>query len=269
MKKLISGFLVVLLLTSLFMFTACSKNNEYDPLVVGITNFRPMNFLDENQEWTGFDTEFTLEVAKRLGVDVKFQRIEWARKFLELDSGAINVIWNGMTANVVDSVTGMPRNQSVDFTYAYMLNTQAVVIQSARLLEFQSMEDLTGLTVAAESGSAGQTKAAQAVGESGELVLPLTQIATFIEVKTGHVDFAVVDILLAQEIVGKGDYTDLMIAPIAMPDEVYAIGFRKGSPMVAKVNVIIEELFEEGFMQELAVKYGLESKLMLDKNPIE
>ena len=277
MKKITALVLTCALLAgSVFMLTSCSTSEStsknirgYDRLIVGITNFRPMNFLDAKQEWTGFDTDFAIEVGRKLGIPVQFQRIEWARKFLELEAGAINVIWNGMTANVVDAVTGLPRNQSVDFTYSYMLNTQAIVIRTARLADFQNAADLVGKTVAAEAGSAGQTKAVQAVGNTGTVITPLTQIATFIEVKGGHVDFAVVDILLAREIVGQGDYTDLTIAPIAMPDEVYAIGFRKGSPMVEIVNAVIVELFEEGFMQELAKKYGLESKLALNKNPIE
>ena len=65
-------------------------------LVIGITEYAPMNYK-ENDEWTGFDTEFALAVAEKLGVTAEFVEIEWDSKILELDSKAIDCVWNGMT----------------------------------------------------------------------------------------------------------------------------------------------------------------------------
>src|SRR5215510_7773831 len=103
-----------------------------------------MNYKDANGNWTGFETEFAQAVGAKLGMQVEFQEIEWSRKFLELQAGTISCIWNGMTANVVDSVTGRPRHESVDFTYSYMLNQQAVVIRASRANEFRTMANLVG-----------------------------------------------------------------------------------------------------------------------------
>jgi polar amino acid transport system substrate-binding protein len=266
MTRIICIALAAVLL--LGVFTSCSKKDE-GKLVCGVTLFPPMNYLDENGNWTGFETEFAQAVGAKLGMEVEFQQIEWPRKFIELQAGTINCIWNGMTANVVDSVTGRQRYEDVDFSYSYMLNQQAVVIRSSRAGEFQSLGDLVGKTVAAEAGSAGETIAQDAVGESGSLIASNAQIDTFIEVKAGAVDFALIDILLAEEMAGSGDHSDLMIAAIELPAEVYAVGFPKGSPMVAKVNKAIQELFDEGVMTRLAVKYGMETRLKLGTARIE
>ena len=266
MRKIVGLALIAVLLAG--SFAACAKKSE-EKLICGVTEFEPMNYRDSSGNWTGFDTEFARLVGAKLGMEVEFQQIEWSRKFIDLKAGTINCIWNGMTANVVDSVTGRPRYEDVDFTYSYMLNQQAVVIRAARSGDFQSINDLTGKTVAAEAGSAGETIAREAVGESGRFIGSTAQIDTFIEVKSGAVDFALIDVLLAEQLAGTGDNSDLMIANIEMPSEVYAIGFPKGSPLVARVNQAVAELFEEGEMQRLAVKYGLDTSLKLGTTRIE
>ena len=267
MKRFILIALCLLLATgSVFAFGGRQGNNER--LVLGVTLFQPMNYQDENGNWLGFDTEFALAVGERLGMEVEFQIIDWGRKFLELQAGTIHAIWNGMTANVVDSVTGRQRYEDVDFTYSYMLNQQAVVIRASRINEFMSLDDLLGKTVAAETGSAGETIARESIGENGSFIGANAQIDTFIEVQSGAVDFALMDILLAQELAGRGDHSNLMIAPIEMPAEVYAIGFPRGSPLVERVNAIIVELFEDGTMMRIAQRYGLETQVHLGRTPI-
>ena len=239
-----------------------SESNQ--TLVCGVTLYDPMNYLDASGNWTGFDTEFAQMVGAKLGMDVAFQEIDWNRKFLELDAGTITCIWNGFTANAVDSVTGRPRVEDVDFSYSYMLNQQCVVVKKDRAAEFTSIEDLVGKSAAAEKGSAGETAASDAVGDTGTVIDSSAQINTFMEVKSGAVDCAVADVLLAQRMTGTGDYSDLAIADITLESEVYAIGFKKGSDLTEKVNGAIEELLDEGKLDELAIKYGLENSFIVD-----
>ena len=268
MKRIVLIVLCVLIAAGT-AFGSASRDRTQGRLVCGVTIFPPMNFQDEHGNWTGFDTEFARLVGARLGLEVEFQIIDWSRKFIELQAGTINAIWNGMTANVVDATTGRQRYHDVDFTYAYMLNTQAVVIRTTRVNEFQSTDDLRGKRVAAEAGSAGASFARRYIGDTGQLVGTTAQIDTFIEVKSGAVDFGMVDILLAEQLVGRGDHTDLMIAPIEMPAEVYAIGFPRGSPMVARVNRVIEDLYNSGELHALGRKYGVENRIVLIKTPIQ
>ena len=114
--------LLALLLTGLMVFamTACGSgsgnggsgsDNESDmeyvkdkgTLVVGITNFEPMDYQDDNGEWIGFDADLAKAFGESLGVDVEFVEIEWGSKIMELDGKTIDCVWNGMT--LTDEVT--------------------------------------------------------------------------------------------------------------------------------------------------------------------
>ena len=259
MKRIIYILLTITMLTSAMFVTASCKKTE--KLVCGVTEYDPMNYR-ENGEWVGFDTEFAKLVGEKLGMEVEFQEIIWEQKYSELESGSISCIWNGFTANASDE--GVPRTDRVDMSYSYMLNQQCVVVKSDRYSEFTSIDSLAGKTVAAEKGSAGEEAALDLIGDDGSLIGCAAQVNAFIEVKSGAVDFAVVDILLALNIAGSGDYSDLEIANIPLEFEVYAVGFKKGDELRAKVNDAMKALYDDGSLMELAEKYGLENSLLLD-----
>ena len=131
------------------------------------------------------------------------------------------------------------------------------------MANFTSEESLKGKTACVEGGSAGEAYAKKAT--DADKVLPATsQLKAFPEVKSGAVDFIVVDILLAQNICGEGDYADLAIVEaIELDSEIYAVGFKKGSPLTAKVNEAIKTLSENGKLMELAKKYGFENLIQI------
>jgi len=263
-KKFVFALLCVLVVTGA-VFTGCKKEKDAGKLVCGITDFEPMNYRDSSGNWIGFDTELARLVGQKLKMPVEFVEIEWANKYNELNSGTINCIWNGFTANSSES-DGTSRGALVDFSYSYFLNQQCIVIKADRSGEFKAVGDLAGKTAAAESGSAGESSAKELVGDTGKIVGTAAQINTFIEVKSGAVDCAVVDVLLAKRLAGSGDYSDLKIADITLDHEVYAVGFKKGSDLRDKVNKALKELYDEGKMLELAKKYHIEGSLDLDIN---
>ncbi|MCL2440771.1 MAG: transporter substrate-binding domain-containing protein [Treponema sp.] len=260
MKKFTIAVLVIFLL-GMVIFTSCSRNEG--TLICGVTEYEPMNFRDARGNWTGFDTEFALLVGKKLGMKVEFQLIEWSNKFIELDSRSIDAIWNGFTATA-NEPDGTPRINLCDMTYSYMLNTQCVVVRAERASEFTSAAALAGKTLAVEAGSAGETKARNLAGENGQIIGAPAQINTFMEVKAGASDGAIIDLILAQQITGSGDYTDLVIADIDLGNEVFAIGFRSGDPLRDRVNQAMLELYQEGKLMEIALKYGLNERLVID-----
>ena len=90
-------------------------------LIVGITDFAPMDYKDENGEWIGFDADMAKLVAEKLGVEVQFIEIDWDNKIMELDSKNIDVVWNGMTLTA--EVTS-----AMECTNAYCNNAQVVVV---------------------------------------------------------------------------------------------------------------------------------------------
>jgi len=263
MRKNIYSILAAALVIGLLLSAVGCGKKDSNKLVVGITDFEPMNYRDSSGKWIGFDTELAEMVGEKLGLEVVFQEIEWGSKYQELEARTIDCIWNGFTANASES-DGTPRSDLVDFSYSYLLNQQCVVIKAAKAGEFKSIGDLAGKTIAAESGSAGEEVARDAAGDDGKIVGTAAQVNTFIEVKSGAVDCAVVDILLAQRSVGTGDYSDLSIAAINMDSEVYAVGFRKGDALRDQVNTVLSELSENGKLAELAAKYELSDSLLLD-----
>ena len=263
MKKFLSLFLsILMIMLTVFSFAACSKDDN--TLTCGVTIFENMNEKDENGNWTGFESEFAMEVGKLIGMDVEFQEIDWGQKYNELNSGAIDCIWNGFTANSSDD--GVKRSELVDFSYGYMLNQQCIVVKKDAVDSYKSAADLKGKKACVEAGSAGESYA-ETVTDKDKIFSATAQINTFTEVKSGAVDFAVVDVLLAQNICGKGDYADLTIVDaIELESEIYAVGFKKGSELTAKVNEAIKTLDENGKLMELAKKYGFENVLKVIEN---
>ena len=263
MKKILAIILaLVLTMGAVLTMSSCQKDDN--TLVCGVTVFENMNEQLPDGSWTGFESEFAMEVGKIIGMEVKFQEIEWAEKYNELNSGAIDCIWNGFTANSSDN--GVKRSDLVDFSYGYMLNQQCIVVKKDNLANFPDEASLKGKKACAEGGSAGEAYAKEAT-DADKVLAATAQIDAFREVKAGAVDFIVVDIILAQNICGQNDYADLAIVEaIELESEIYAIGFKKGSDLTEKVNAAIKELEANGKLMELAEKYGFENVLKITEN---
>ena len=251
-------------MTALLCTALASCGSDENVLVCGVTPIVGLNEKDASGKYTiGFETEFAMAVAEILGMEVRFQDISWEQKYNELNSGAIDCVWNGFTANCAEK-DGTERKDLVDFSYGYMLNQQCIVIRSDNADAIKSVADLAGKSAAVENGSAGDSYATGVT--DGEIFRANVQADTFKEVKSGAVQFAVVDIVLARNICGKGNYEDLMIVEeIELESEIYAVGFKKDSPLTARVNEAIETLFENGKLMEIAEKYGFENVIQLSK----
>ena len=245
MNQIIALLMVVAML---FCFAGCGEEKT---VVVGYTIYEPMNYLDENNKLIGYDTELAEAVFENLGYKVVFQEIDWNNKYTDVNSGAIDCIWNGFTANTADD-DGVLRSEKVDFSYNYMENRQVVVTKKDSGIA--TAADLEGKYGAAESGSAGET---YGKGFEGANIKGFTkQTDCLLEIVSGTVDFAVVDAQLANSYAGKGDYADLTIIEELTSDvEYYAIGFKKGSELKALVNEQLEKLAEDGTMDKLGEKY--------------
>ena len=163
-------------------------------MVVGITNFEPINYKDENGEWTGFDTEYARMVGEKLGVEVEFKQIVWGNKEMELQSKSIDCIWNGMT--VTDAI-----KNAADVTGAYLTNYQGVVVKDAQT--YDSLESLAGKTIVAESGSAGENavKADEYLSQNYKPVE--AQSNALLEVQSGSADACVIDYIMANSMLGE------------------------------------------------------------------
>lgn len=233
---------------------------EKGSLVVGITNFEPMDYQDENGEWIGFDADLARQFAEYLGVSVEFSEITWDYKVMELEAGNIDCVWNGMT--LTDEVTS-----AMETSVPYCTNYQVLVYPAASSADFDGLTSLEGLNVAVESGSAGED-AAEALGAS---TVPVqSQANTLMEVSAGTSDVAVIDVLMAAAMTGEGtSYAELSYSvnlneAQGLESEQYGVGFRKGSDLADAFNAFWAEKAADGTVEEIAVTYGLQDAVILE-----
>ena len=222
---------------------------EKGKLVIGYTVYEPMNYTDADGSFTGFDTELATAVCEKLGVEPEFVEINWDTKVVELDAKSIDCIWNGMT--LTDDIMA-----NTATTKAYAKNAQVVVVKDGT--DYASTADLVGKTVVAEAGSAGE---AAIEGDENlaqaDYVSKSVQTDCLMEVAAGTADAAVLDLTLANAMIGEGtDYASLAIVDELNAEE-YGVAFRKGSDAAAAVDAAFDELKADGTMQALAEKYDL------------
>ena len=221
-------------------------------LVVGITDFAPMDYKDDDGNWIGFDADMAKAFAESLGVDVEFVEIDWDNKVLELNSQAIDCVWNGMT--LTDEVTS-----AMECSNAYCNNAQVVIVPADKADQYQTVEACADLAFAVEAGSAGEAEVT-ALGYSCTPVK--AQSDALMEVAAGTSDAAVIDSLMAAAMVGEGTgYADLTYT-VGLNSEEYGVGFRKGSDLAAALNDFFAAAYADGSMIECAESYGVQAALI-------
>lgn len=222
-------------------------------MVIGITEYAPMNYYDDAGKLIGFDTEFAEAVCAKLGVTPEFVVINWDTKEMELEAKNIDCIWNGFTITE-------ERKEALEFTDPYVKNMQVVVIKADNAATYVDTASLAGANLVAEMGSTGESSIADDENLSQASYVGVSKMAdALLEVKAGTADAAVIDYVMAKAMVGEGtDYADLMIMDgVELAYEEYGVGFRKGSDAAAAVNEATAALIAEGSLPEIAAKYGL------------
>lgn len=262
MKKMITLTLAAAVALTL---TACGGKKDADSdtayvksqgkLVVGITEFEPMDYTDANGQWIGFDADLAKAFAESLGVKVEFQVIDWDNKIGELEGKTIDVVWNGMT--LTDDVKA-----AMECSNPYFNNAQVVIVKADKAGDYQTVDSVKGLQFAVENGSAGMEQ----VEALGAGYTPVQDQATaLLEVSSGTADAAVIDYLMAAATVGEGtSYADLTYT-VELNSEEYGVGFRKGSDLCGALNDFFKSSYADGTMQQIADTYGIGDKLIEQK----
>ena len=255
MKKYVAIILTALLLVS--ALAGCSAKKEITDsekikaagkLVVGITDFAPMDYLGDNGEWIGFDADLARAFAESLGVKAEFTVIDWDNKTLELNAGNIDCIWNGMT--LTDGVKA-----AMETSKPYCGNAQVVVAPKDKAAGL----DYGALTFAVEAGSAAEELAQ----EKGWKVASMqSQGDALLEVASGASDACIIDQLMAGAMIGEGtSYPDLVLVE-GLNAEEYGVGFRKGSDLAAKLDAFLDGKYKDGTLAQVAQKYDIDVKLI-------
>lgn len=273
MKKWIAMLLAALMV---FSMAACAAKNEpaadqtndqtaadsdmayvqsKGTLVVGITDFAPMDYQNESGEWIGFDADMAKAFAESLGVSVEFVEIDWDNKLLELGSKSIDCVWNGMT--LTDEVTS-----AMSCSNAYCNNSQVVIVPADKAADYADVEACKALSFAVEAGSAGMAEV-EKLGASFTEVKD--QATALMEVAAGTSDAAVIDSLMAGAMVGEGTSYDSLTYTVSLnaeEGEQYGVGFRQGSDLAAALNDFFAAAYADGSMQTCAETYGIQAALI-------
>ncbi|MCF0146745.1 MAG: transporter substrate-binding domain-containing protein [Eubacterium sp.] len=259
-KKILAGLLAIATIATMTAAAKPAEAAESDvdyikgkgSLIIGITDFAPMDYKDDDGEWIGFDADLARLVAEDLGVDVEFIEIDWDNKIMELDSKSIDCVWNGMT--LTDEV-----KNAMSCSKPYCNNAQIVILPADVADQYPDEASLAELNFAVESGSAGE-----AIAE--ELGLNYTGVTaqsdTLLEVSAGTSDAAIIDSLMAGAMVGEGtDYENLTYT-IELTTEEYGIGCRKDSDLAEYIDSEMDKFYKDGTISKIAEEYGLQAALI-------
>lgn len=250
-KRIFALAAVAALALSVFALGACSnQGNSEDPdnvLVVGIDPGQPpMGYTDTaTGEYVGFDIDLAKETAKRLGMEVQFQAIDWNQKDSELKAGTIDCVWNGFTME--------GREDQFTWTEPYMQNEQVFVVKEGS--DIKTREDLAGKTLAYQRDSSASTAlegAPDFVATLGSVTETDTNLNALMEVETGSADAALLDSTMAEyNITKQGGKFVILEEPFSA--EHYGVGFNLGNTELRdKVQGALDAMVADGTFAKIS-----------------
>ena len=249
MKKYLALFLTMVMGAS--VLAGCGGSDSAKTFTVGFdAEYPPYGYRTESGDYAGFDLDLAAEVCERNGWELVKQPIDWDAKDMELNSGAIDCIWNGFTME--------GREDDYTFSEPYMLNEQVLVVKKDAGIK--SWEDLAGKTVITQTDSAAQDVLE---GDQKDLAATFATLDTigeyntaFMQLESGAVDAVACDLSIAQyQLAAKPDAYTQLDKPLS--SEHYAVGFKKGDTKSADaVTESLKALYEDGTVKDLCDKYA-------------
>ena len=270
MRKVLAMLLAAMMLTAMFAGCGNQKTETKDQgdkqqqeqtddsfqkikdkgvFVLGFDeNFPPMGFK-EGSEYTGFDIELARALFQRLGIELKLQPIDWKANIMELNSGNVDCLWNGLTITE-------DRKKEIIFSEPYLKNEQVVVVMDSSPVK--TLADLEGKKLGLQSGSsANEALDANEVFKNslGEVVPFKDNMTAFMDLESGGLDAVLVDSIVAgYNITTSGKPYRILDEKLA-PEE-YGIGFRKGDVALRDaVNAELEKMAADGTLAQISTKW--------------
>lgn len=257
MKRLTKIFLLfIVILTLGACSTDSSSTDSNDQLIIGIDDaFAPIGFRDENNNIVGFDIDLAKAVGEQMDTKVVFQPIDWGSKETELQSGRIDLIWNGYTVTE-------ERKQKVLFTEPYLANAQVIV--TLKDSEINSLNDLAGKSVGlqAQSSASNALNNSEIASEIKDITEFKTNVLALQDLDNGRIDAVVIDeVVIDYYMTLKPDTYKVLEESLA--PELYAVGVKKGNnELLEKVQKAMDEIIKNGTAAEISEKWFGENKIL-------
>jgi polar amino acid transport system substrate-binding protein len=252
MKRIVLAALTLAALhtTALAADDSLAKVKQKGKLVLGLDDaFPPMGFRNDDNQIVGYDIDLAKEVAKRLGVQLVPQPIDWNAKEQELNTGKIDCIWNGFT--ITDE-----RKQAMAFTRPYLKNAQVVVVKKGS--PYTTLASLEGKKVGLQAGSsaAGALEAAKEFRASlGEVIEFKDNLTALMDLEVRGVDAVVMDHILAQDNIKRSGKPFVILSESLAP-EVFGVGFRKNDLALRDaVQGALEAMAKDGTVAKLTKQW--------------
>ncbi len=264
MKRILCCVLAMLMMVT--AFAGCTDKAETaTKFTVGFdAAFPPYGYVDDNGEYVGFDLDLAAEVAKRNNWELVLKPIDWNAKDMQLDSGAIDCIWNGFTIN--------GREDSYTWTMPYVDNSQVIVVKKDSGIT--ALEGLAGKTVIVQTESSAEAALTATEDNDKNLALAATfkklesvpdYNTAFMKLESGAADAVAMDVGVANyQVTNRGDA--FVILDETISEEQYGVGFKKGNTELRDtVEATLNEMVKDGTFAKIAEEWGLSDAVCLGK----
>ena len=270
MKKISLAVFAMMMVAMLAVFAGCSSSSDTNSgtadsgtaqdnslqnvldkgtLVLGLDDsFPPMGFRDENNNIVGFDIDVATEVANRMGVELKLQPIEWSTKEMELNTGSVDCLWNGLS---IDD----ERKQAMDLSEPYMTNRMVLVVLNDS--EYTDQASLAGKTIGVQNGSTAEKILEESDFSKtiGNTIGFKDNVTAFMELETKGIDAIFMDEVVANYAITSQN-KDFKVLEDGLTEEEYAVGFKKGKTALKnEVQKYIDEMKADGTMTQISEKW--------------
>ncbi len=270
MKKISLAVFAMMMVAMLAVFAGCSSSSDTNSgtadsgtaqdnslqnvldkgtLVLGLDDsFPPIGFRDENNNIVGFDIDVATEVANRMGVELKLQPIEWSTKEMELNTGSVDCLWNGLS---IDD----ERKQAMDLSEPYMTNRMVLVVLNDS--EYTDQASLAGKTIGVQNGSTAEKilEESDFAKTIGNTIGFKDNVTAFMELETKGIDAIFMDEVVANYAITSQN-KDFKVLEDGLTEEEYAVGFKKGNTALKnEVQKYIDEMKADGTMTQISEKW--------------
>lgn len=224
-------------------------DNPDDVIIVGLDeNFPPMGFRDENGELVGFDIDLAKRTGEILGMDVEFKPIDWDSKEMELETGKIDVIWNGLTITE-------ERKESMLLSSPYLKNKQVILVKNGS--EITDKSSLADKVVGLQKGSSAlEAVESDPIKDSiSDIVEYPDNVSAFLDLDIGRLDAVVVDEIVARYYIQENG-VDLVVLDDYFTDEEYGIAAKKdNSELMSLIESALATMKDDGSAAEISEKW--------------